>query len=206
MPRSFTNQVTALAGDTTDYTDDLAQWLDDGVRYITDTLVSQNKSNGSMFSVSVTGFTESSPLAIDNNKKVIRVICTYNSKERDAKEISPTLLESARDSGSLHYRTQLDPAYAIDNQYIELAGGGDTNEAHLIQYGTVNDGAGTVDDFPESLYRSLALYASIKLLDAKINSLLEDDEDIELAAAREGHKKVLQMEFSETLKPYGVTV
>lgn len=206
MPRSFTNQVTALAGDTTDYTDDLAQWLDDGVRYITDALLAENKQNAGIFSTKSANFEEGSPLTIESNQKVFRVVCTYDGRETDAKYIDPSLLEDARDQNSLHYRTQRDPAYTIETRLVELAGGGDTNLVHWIEYGTVNDGAGTVSEFPESLYRSLALYAAIKLMDAKINSLLEDDEDIELANAREAHKMVLQKEFAETLKPYGVSV
>lgn len=204
---SFTTQVGYLAGDTTGYTSEITQWLDDGVKEIVDMVSSVSTENAKLFAIKSASFTAGAPKALGDNARVVAVESVYLGVTRLAREVTREQGYLASDSNSIHYRDESDPGYYILDNEIKLVGGGTTNYAYIVDYGAVTDSATpSVANFPESLYPQLVRYAAIKLLHAKIESLTETDEDVELAASMMATRKELEREYAQAFSKWGVSV
>jgi len=202
---SFTTQVGYLAGSTTGYTSQVTQWLDDAVRDIVDTCVALRPSAARMFCKRSSVFAES-PLAISENDRVIEVEALYSGVTRLARRVSIEAAYLAENVDSIHYRTQADPGWYIQDFKVKLVGDGTTNYAYIVTYGAVTDATPAVAYFPTSLYPQVVRYAAIKLLQAKIEDLSEDDEDVEVAVGLGRSLNDLQAEYKEAFAKWGATV
>lgn len=203
---SFTTQVGYRAGSTSSHTSQITQWLDDAVKEIVDTCIAMRPGAARMFCKKSSSFSVGSPLTITENDRVVDVESVYSGTTRLARRVSLEAAYLAGDTASIHYRTQTDPGWYIQDFKVKLVGEGTTNYAYIVTYGTVTDATPAVAYFPTSLYPQVVRYAAIKLLQAKIDALTETDEDVELAAALGRTLNDLQIEYKEAFAKWGGTV
>lgn len=181
MP-SFTSQIEAIAGDSSDYTAQIATWLDNGVRTITDFLISSGSASSMLVTERVGPFSSSSGYTISNNVTVVKV----KSNGYTAIPIPPQMYEEAISDNSIYRRGPMDPAFTVFNGKIYVAGGHSSeNYADVVTYGVVSDSTGTITNFPLSLVHAVVLFSASRLAQAKITSYIQEEEDIELGKAME---------------------
>ena len=100
--------------------------------------------------------------------------------------VSPNLLNKYTDVDSIHYASVNDPVYYFQEQYMTIkpapAGDAEAYYIYIPEYSvTTYDGTSSIDKFPAEYYDHALIYASIKILEAKMHNYIEDDEDSELA-------------------------
>jgi len=205
---SFTTQVGYLAGDTSSYTSEVTQWLDDAVKEIVSPVSAVNTENAKVFSQKSASFTTASPLSISENAMVVAVETLDLGTTRLARKIPLEEGFLATNTSSMFYRDSSDPGYYLLENSVNIVGEGSTsNFAYMTIFGTVTDSATpSIAYFPESLYPQVVRYAAIKLLQAKVEDLVETDEDIELAGAMTASMKQYQGEYNQAFQKWGVSV
>jgi hypothetical protein len=186
---TFTAQVQYKTGDTTAYTAQYPIWLDDGVRDVVDRVVAINPSYEKHF-VTTDTITSSTGLAIET-ARVLRVSRVNNDTGLGvfAPLVPVGMGTEAGDSGSIHYATVTHPVSYIQSGKVFCKPAPDaTAVVYLISYGTVDDSAGTITNFPSSLHELVVLYAAMRATEYRIATLrgemrsyIDTDEDLELA-------------------------
>lgn len=196
---SFTSQVEAIAGDSSDYTTFIPIWLNEAARHIVDYTVESGYRGSLLCTQQVGPFSSTSGYELTDNAGVLRVW----SDGITCVPINPLQFEEADRSGSMYERGPEDPAFIVKNGKIYVAGGhASLNYADIAVYGTIDDSAGTIDNFPKALYTCVVMYTAYKLLSTKSRELIEGEEDIELAASLGGHAKVMYETYMNTLGMY----
>lgn len=190
---SFSDQVIYKTGDSTAYTTQMPQWLSDGVRDVVDRVLAINPGYERYF-VTLDSILSSAGLSIDS-QHVLRV---YRNDSLGNNILAPMLpsgmFVQATDSGSIYAATEAHPVSYIHNGYV-YTWPVPTSSAVVvfIDYGAVNDSAGTITNFPSSLYELVVLYAAMRAVEYRIATLrgemrsyIDTDEDSELAQLKAG--------------------
>lgn len=188
---SLSAQVTYKTGDLTSYATQMLVWLDDAVREVTDRCIVINPEYERYF-VSAVTFTTSAGTPIES----ARVLSVFRrdtaSKMIPAPLVDIGKVQQASSSGSIYSATEAFPISYINNGTLFTYPTPTYAVAYVIAYGTVNDGAGTISDFPASLTELVVLRAAISATEYRIATLRDEmrtyintDEDIELANAKQ---------------------
>lgn len=195
MP-SFTSQIEAIAGDSSDFTAQIPTWLDNGVKVITDFLISSGSASSMLTTERVGPFSSSSGYTIADNVTVVKV----KSNGYTAVPISPQIYEESIGSTSIYRRGPMDPAFTIFNGKVYVAGGHSSeNYADIVTYGVADDALGTITNFPLSLVHAVVLFVSSRLAQAKITSYIQGEEDIELGKAMEQTVQYCNSEYEKMM-------
>ena len=172
----FSTQIQALVGSVTE--SEIDDWCTEGVKELINILPSELK----MECATITSLTSSTPMDLDATGEVFHVTRENadNGYHIGCRRISPIYAGSADDSTSIHYVTATDPIY-----WIESDTGGDPKlfvkptptanqpaRVHHVAFPTVDASAvSAIVNFPNEAEYLVVLYASVKVLQNKMNEL-----------------------------------
>jgi len=190
---SFSSQVTYKTGDATAYTSEMPQWLSDGVRDVVDRCLVLNPDYEKHF-VSYDSILSSAGLAVET-QHILRVYRTDSSGNSILAPMLPAgMFPQATDSGSIYAASEAHPvSYTYAGKVYTWPAPTSSATVFFVNYGTVSDGAGTISNFPSSLYELVVLYAAMRATEYRIATLrgemrsyIDTDEDSELAQLKAG--------------------
>lgn len=151
-------QVQGLAGTATN----ALQWVNDGVRAVTDRVVILDPDSAHMFSQSVSSV--ANKIDISDRRHVLSV----EKGSKSATEIPATKRFAALDANSLQKASDDYPQYYILNQAIYVAPTG-AFAANIVDYANVtNISTSTIANFPDSLIPLVVNYAAMKSLNERM--------------------------------------
>ena len=136
-----------------------------------------------MFGSFSAGDTSGNALDIDEVHEILSV----KRNGIPATQVSPNLAHKYTDVDSIHYASVNDPIFYIQEKYLYIkpvttGSNGTGYYIYLPVWSVTNyDGSSSIDRFPAEYYDHVLVYASIKILEAKMHNYIEDDEDSELA-------------------------
>ena len=166
---SFTAQIGYYAGSTGSYTNEIAQWLKDGVKDVIRKISIVSPQKLSLFTsteeVTNSGLTLTTPY----------VFHVYQGT-KTATELPLEHRHQAADASSIYYATLESPVYYIsENKLYRLPESGTSGYAEIVKYSTPNDSSSpSIDFFPEQYYPYVVLYASANVLHAKMVAKMGD--------------------------------
>ena len=119
-----------------------------------------------------------------------------------ATQVTPNIAHKYTDTSSIHYASDNDPVYFIQEEYLYLkpvhSVSGPLRYIYLPAYAvTTYDGTSSIDKFPAEYYDNTLVYAAIKILEAKMHNYIEDDEDTELAQLITQRIDRLKLQYNE---------
>lgn len=167
---TFKEQIEALVG-STDNTQ-VQQWLDDGVKDVVRRMSSLDETALHLFSADGTSVSSNAGESVKNSYSVTSV----KRGSKIAKEIPASDRFSAADSTSLKRATAEFPVYYILNGKLFVVPDPVSTAQQVtsqVVYGSVSNwdtGSSSVANFPDDFYPVLVLYASIKVLQEKLES------------------------------------
>ena len=173
---NFDAQIQALAGTATQ--SEMDDWAADAVKEIINILPRELK----MECATITSLTSSTPMDLDATGQVFHVTRENadNGYHIGCRKVNPILAGSAGDSTSLHYVTATDPIY-----WTESDTGGDPKlfvkpdptanqpaRVHHVAFPSVDVSAvSAIVNFPNEAEYLVVLYASVKVLQNKMNEM-----------------------------------
>lgn len=191
-------------GTTTPTQTELSQFLKDGVMDVTAKWVDIKPGDIQKFQVEHAETTSQGGIAITG--KIIRVLRETGTDEdwRGCRMIDPGLQSKVLDIDSMDYASNYNPVFHIDennkiNVFPVPAGSNNAYKVYYVNDTPQNDSGialiyshSTIKYFPKELVHVVVLYASIKALEAKMNSYTIDDEDETLVTSlRLIHKQIV---------------
>ena len=180
---AFVDQVQDLTSLTVSDTDELSQFLKDGVMDITNRWLAIKPGDAELFARESSEQTSNGSLHL-NGAKIVSIIREdgTNNQWRNCRKISPSLQYDVTDTESFNYAYKINPAYMIANngQISVFPTPGTTTDAFKVYY-VNNDpedksGANLIHShsdigyFPDDKVRLVVIYASMKLLQATMAS------------------------------------
>ena len=180
---AFVDQVQDLTSLTVSDTDELSQFLKDGVMDITNRWLAIKPGDAELFARESSEQTSNGSLHL-NGAKIVSIIREdgTNNQWRNCRKISPSLQYDVTDTESFNYASKINPAYMIANngQISVFPTPGTTTDAFKVYY-VNNDpedksGANLIHShsdigyFPDDKVRLVVIYASMKLLQATMAS------------------------------------
>ena len=180
---AFVDQVQDLTSLTVSDTDELSQFLKDGVMDITNRWLAIKPGDAELFASESSEQTSNGSLHL-NGAKIVSIIREdgTNNQWRNCRKISPSLQYDVTDTESFNYASKINPAYMIANngQISVFPTPGTTTDAFKVYY-VNNDpedksGANLIHShsdigyFPDDKVRLVVIYASMKLLQATMAS------------------------------------
>ena len=198
----FKTKIEYYVGSTDGYTNDEAQqYIVDGCYDVYKKIKAIKGSDASQkFGIwSDPAITNGNAIDIDEVHEIIYV----QRNSIPATEVSPNLLHKYTDADSIHYASANDPIYYFQEQYMTVKPA-PTGSAHLYyiylpEYTVTSYTSGTssIDKFPAEYYDHVLLYASIKILEAKMHDYIEDVEDSEIAQLIANRVDRLKAQYNE---------
>ncbi len=182
--QTFKEQIKDLVGTT--YDDDaLSDYLTVSAKEVLSALPIDLKRNHS----SVTSSSVATGRSIEN-EEIIHV----KRGTRNANEVSPVLSAEVNDSGSIHYATNNYPVYYVTENRIIIKP--DVNNTDLsitesIVYPTVVHSESTILNFPNNAEYCVVIASCIKVLQQRVDDLIHEEEDIELATSTQNEITIL---------------
>ena len=180
---AFVDQVQDLTSLTVSDTDELSQFLKDGVMDITNRWLAIKPGDAELFARESSEQTSNGSLHL-NGAKIVSIIREdgTNNQWRNCRKISPSLQYDVTDTESFNYASKINPAYMIANngQISVFPTPEATTDAFKVYY-VNNDpedksGANLIHShsdigyFPDDKVRLVVIYASMKLLQATMAS------------------------------------
>jgi hypothetical protein len=160
---SFTAQIGYYAGPTGTYTNEIAQWLKDGVKDVIRKISVVSPHKLSLFT---------STEEVTNAGLVLTTPYVFHVYQgtKTATELPLEHRHQAADSSSIYYATLESPIYYIsENRLYRLPESGTAGYAEIVKYSTPNDSSSpSIDFFPEQYYTYVVLFASANVLHAKM--------------------------------------
>jgi len=170
---SLTTQIEHYAGSTLGYSSVIAQAINDGIVDVVTKVIALRPDLSHYFSKTET-ITGSGGVALDYSLPILAV-------ERNGYKCMPGTLDMKGryiDPTSLLYATKFDPVYYIDKQgassYVYIKPNPTiTENGYVVKVtiGTANDNTSSITYFPSNMINLVVLYSSIRLLQAKIETL-----------------------------------
>ena len=122
-----------------------------------------------------------------------------------ATEVTANLAHKYTDTGSIHYASVNDPVFFVQEDYLYVkpvhSGSGALRYIYLPQYAVTDypaaSAASSIDHFPAEYYDHVLIYASIKILEAKMHDYIEDVEDSEIAQLIANRVDRLKAQYNE---------
>ena len=120
-----------------------------------------------------------------------------------ATQVKAELADKYTDVDSIYYASVSDPIYYLQEDYLYVkpvssASAGAVYYLYIPTYAVTNyDGSSSIDKFPAEYYDHVLIYASFKILEAKLHDYIEDDEDGELAQLMAGRVDRLKLQYNE---------
>ena len=168
--------ITQIAiGEATSPTqDEVTQFLNDGIKDLTNKVISLKPDDAFKFASDVK---DDDGSGIEINGKILSVVRENGSDSdlRPASQISPQLRYLASDKSSLHYRTSYNPAFYLLNKKAYIipspSGAGQEGIVSCINYATAFYNQSTIQDFPDEYENSITLYAASMSCNAAATSI-----------------------------------
>ena len=187
----------ALDGSSTPTQTELSYFLQDGVKDVVTRMVEVNPLETPRFTT-----TTNSTTSVAKVGTIISVVREHDSTTilRPCTPISPLDRYEATDQDSLKFRSKFNPGYYELNGSIFCvpAAGGSDNDIVVTQlyFDTgVAFGDEVPDNFPEQYAYLVSIYASIKVLEAKMADYTITEEDYELATSTQLSITKLQRQY-----------
>tara|TARA_R110002020_G_scaffold45737_2_gene130646 strand:+ start:9794 stop:10477 length:684 start_codon:yes stop_codon:yes gene_type:complete len=199
----------AISTDTTPTQAELTQFLKDGVLDVT-------KRHLQVFPHQAFDFARETSEQTSNGydlkgAKIITVLRegNVNNDWKDCRFVPTSLIGKVQDTESLSYASVYNPAYTIVNNgkvNVYPEPGSDPNVYKVVYIN--NDPRRDSDDavleynsediryFPKDLVHLVVIYASIKVIEAKIASYAVDEEDTELVQAYQSNLQSLRSQYA----------
>lgn len=172
---SFSSQVQYKTGDTTAYTTQMPIWLSDGVSYVVDQVIALNPQSKKYF-IGAGTFTGSG-FSVEGK----RVDTVYRSDSSGHAVFAPMIqvheIPGASTSGSIYEATSAYPVSYIVNSTLRTipeASSGQVGTVYYIDHGSVDDNAGTIENFPDFLNEFVVTYAAIKSQEYRLGVLQQE--------------------------------
>jgi hypothetical protein len=200
MARTFEQQVEVLTGlaitsSSVPTQDQLSQFLADGVEDIVNKVIALKPEDTVLFSTTSndtgSGVTVESGVILNVTREhdtsgFEPSISTYML--RPAERIPAKDRMDAQDPTSLKFRSKYNPAYYVKDKMCFVipkptSTAGDRGIVNHVAHDTAvayDDQGSNIANFPSKYYNLVALYGAMKTIQAKIASVVEDDEDSEL--------------------------
>jgi len=210
---TFAAQVEALtsistSGSTTPTTNEVSQFLIDGVLDVTKNTLATRPQERELFMAEVGPFTSNAQTVTSSDIiKVVREDGTIN-QWMFCRKILPDMEYLVANSDSIHYASKNDPAYFVDinstvNVFPAPSTSGDRFKVYYVNESPKGDGTAdtlagghsTIGYFPKDRVHLVVIYAAIKAIEAKLASYTVDDEDIELVQALQATLATLKDDY-----------
>ena len=183
---TFQEQVQDLTSLTVSDTDELSQFLKDGVLDVTNKWLAVRPQDAELFIRVSAEQTANDSLAL-NGVKIINVVREdgTNNQWRKCRKIDPSLQYDVTDKESLRYASKINPAYTLlHNGKINVFPSADTGGADSFKVYYVNNeptdltnnallihSHSDIQYFPADKVYLVVLYAGIKLIQAELGSI-----------------------------------
>ena len=205
--------MTGVAIDSTPVsTSELTGFLQDGVLEVTRRVISAFPQDAVHFQRESAEQTSNNSYSIKGDiLSVVRESGT-NNDWRNCRYIAPSLQSRATDSSSFHYASKFNPAYTLlDNGKINVFPTPGANPDAFKVYYVNNDPKRDSDAanlaydsedirfFPQDRYYLVAIYASIKVLEAVMSNWTQEEEDLELTQATQLQITSLKQQYETAL-------
>ena len=206
---AFVDRVQDLTSLTVSDTDELSQFLRDGVIDVTNRWLAIRPQD--IYAFAAVTAEQTSNGADLNSGKIISVVREAGTDNdwRSCRKIGVELQSRVTDTDSLHYASKYNPAYMEDeNGKVSVfpVDVGTSQNAYKIYYvnNTPQDDNGVAlahDDtsikyFPSDKVYLVVLYAAIEQLSAKMQTYLITDEDVELVTSMASNLSALKAEYT----------
>ena len=169
---TFTSQIESYAGSATSWSSVVSIALDSAVVDVLNRTIALRPDMASLFSSDVT-MTSPSGVDVSDGYPIISV---YRDGFRCTSGRS-VMKREYTDVDSLYYADKRTPVAYTENGYLYVLPHPTLSTpavASKVGAGTVDDSAGTITQFPESMYNAVVLFASNRLLSAKIAGVRDD--------------------------------
>ena len=174
---SFSSQIQHYTGSVTGFDDQITTWLNDGVKSII-------ARAGALSPDLLYRFSHTSTLSASSGFEIGSGRVLY--VERDAIDSGTDLHEAkliplnqknqAADTASIYFAPTTAPVYYVDNNKVYVLPAPTSDQPAsivVVDYGTVNNSAETISNFPVEFYKHVVLWASMNVLHAKLIKLTE---------------------------------
>jgi len=210
----------AIDGSSTPTTNELAQFLKDGVIDVTSKHLAIRPGDKELF---IRGSsTQSSNGFATNGANIISVIREAESDGdtdgstawRECRKVPTSFRSRVVDTDSLHFASKYNPAFIINNNsavnvYPTPDGTNDGYRVYYVNHEPKGDGlsddlaAGhsTIGYFPQGKVYLVVIYAAIKALEAKLASYTIDEEDSELVVSLQSILQQLRADYNGGFLP-----
>ena len=198
----FKTKIGYYVSSTDGYTNDEAkQYIVDGC-YDVYRKIKATKGEGEALKFAMgtdSAITNGNAIDIDEVHEVLYV----QRNNISATQVKAELAHKYTDVDSIYYASAEDPIYYFKEQYMHVkpaaTGSAELYYMYLPAYSVTNYDTepSSIDKFPAEYYDHVLIYASFKILEAKLHDYIEDDEDGELAQLMAGRVDRLKLQYNE---------
>lgn len=185
---SFSDKISYYAGDITSYTEEISEWLDDGVKEIVRKSISLDPSSISQYAKSFTSnnadditdghFNIAGEFYTNLKPQILSVFRNNGTDMKEVKEIPLNLKYKCQDTNSIYYATENSPVYYKESNGLIIEPTGNLADKYVeitaVVFGEVNDNLGTVTNFPTENYPYLVYFTAINVIYAKMLSFSDE--------------------------------
>ena len=174
---SFSSQIQHYTGSVTGFDDQITTWLNDGVKSIIARAGVLSPDLLYRFS-STNSLTGSSGFEIGSGRVlyVERDAVDSGTDLHEARLIPLNQKNQSADTSSIYFAPTTAPVYYVDNNKVYVLPAPTSDQPAsivVVDYGTVNNSAETISNFPVEFYKHVVLWASMNVLHAKLIKLTE---------------------------------
>lgn len=192
---SFTAQIGYYVGTTSSYTNEIAQWLKDGVKDVIRKISIVSPQKLSLFT---------STEAVTDAGLVLTTPYVFHVYQgtKTATELPLEHRHQAADSSSIYYATLESPIYYIsENKLFRLPASGTSGYAEIVKYSSPSDtSVPSIDFFPEQYYTYVVLFASANVLHAKMVAKMGNADVLDCLTKAKGAIDDFKAAIDEQLK------
>ena len=200
LPSSFKERIKDLAGiayndnDATNADDSaLQQFLTDGCYDVVFRIGSVSPDAISRFTSKTTTTSWTNGTQMDSYREILQV---YRNSVR-CNTGKSRYHDSYGNTQSIHYAHSENPVWYMFNGglYVMPAPGSLSVDLYYLPDYDIDIDTNSIINFPKSYHEHIALYAAIRVLDYRIQEVVEEDEDSEMMALLRAQQQKLQADY-----------
>jgi hypothetical protein len=170
---SFSDQIKSFTGNITGLTSHVTQYLLDGRNDVIARLEAMNPDILNLFTKDG-ALIDGNGFDLSDHQKILNV----RRGTHRAVPVNIQYQDSLSDSESIYYALPESPGYFITNSRLYIKPdpantSGNKGAITIVEYGAIDDSAGTIATFPSTWYHAVVLYAAKGILHIKLTNLRE---------------------------------